>query len=366
MAPLAAANAVASPAIATAIAPPARTDGTMVLADAPAGAPAPSAEVATPDKAPAAPAASPAGAFGAAIAGQSASPSPPPAPPASPKGAARAERSAAAPATSAAPAPDPTIADDQPVATASTPPVAPAAPQSAPTQRDTGPTDGELRHASPAPSDAEAATGPTTTAPPAVAATTGNATLSANSLQSFHRADPAAAATPVAQPAQPSGASPADQVSPVLVSLGRSQGTQQVTVRLDPPELGRLQIRLEQPTDGPARVVLTAERPQTLDLVARDQVRLHRALDQAGVPADGRTVTFRLQPSTASNAAATTALPGAQTAGTPTGDGGGSADRGARRSTPVSAEPSPADANHAEDDTPQTVRWLRAGIDITA
>ena len=45
-----------------------------------------------------------------------------------------------------------------------------------------------------------------------------------------------------------------------------------------------------QPKDGPAQVTVTAERPQTLDLLVRDQARLSRALDQAGVRAEGRSV----------------------------------------------------------------------------
>ncbi len=169
---------------------------------------------------------------------------------------------------------------------------------------------------------------------------------------------------------------PAQQVLPALVSLGHSQGVRHVTVRLDPQELGRLQIRVEQPKDGPARVTLTAERPQTLDLLMRDQAQLHRALDQAGVPAEGRSISFHLA---ATHPAAITpdpvadpsraALPTVASGGSAapgSGDGGG-AQRGPQRdSFPAGFQRKAADTIDLEDAPPRTARWLRTGIDITA
>ena len=73
-----------------------------------------------------------------------------------------------------------------------------------------------------------------------------------------------------------------------------SDGTQRVTMRLDPPELGRVQVRIDRPTDAPARVEITVEKAETLTLLLRDQTQLQRALDQAGVPAEGRSVTFHV------------------------------------------------------------------------
>jgi hypothetical protein len=110
-----------------------------------------------------------------------------------------------------------------------------------------------------------------------------------------------AAASPPAQGESAGGAQAAAseagatvQAVRALVFLGSSQGTHQLTVRLDPPELGRLQIRLTQTHDGPPQVTVTAERQQTLDLLHRDQASLHRALDQAGVTRDGRELSFQL------------------------------------------------------------------------
>ena len=65
-------------------------------------------------------------------------------------------------------------------------------------------------------------------------------------------------------------------------------------MRLAPTELGGVQIGITRQPDGPARVVLLAERPDTLQLLMHDQPALHRALDLAGVPAEGRLLHFQL------------------------------------------------------------------------
>jgi hypothetical protein len=181
------------------------------------------------------------------------------------------------------------------------------------------------------------------------------------------------AATRSALAAPSDAPTPAQQAVSALVSLGGGQGARQVTVRLDPAELGRLQIRLVQPKDGPAQVTVTAERPQTLDLLVRDEVRLSRALDQAGVPADGRSVTFHLAaaaPGTAadpSRSAPSPATPSPHSAGTGASDAGSGSNRGTQRDGYAAGQRRLADGSDAlEDDTTRTVRWLRTGINITA
>ena len=107
-----------------------------------------------------------------------------------------------------------------------------------------------------------------------------------------------------------------------------SDGTQRVTMRLDPPELGRVQVRIDRPTDAPARVEITVEKAETLTLLLRDQTQLQRALDQAGVPAEGRSVTFHVaspEPAPRSEPAPAPA-PGVA-AGGPNGNGSHGAQR---------------------------------------
>ena len=54
-----------------------------------------------------------------------------------------------------------------------------------------------------------------------------------------------------------------------------------VEIRLDPPELGRVQIHLT-PTDGGLQAVVLADRPETGDLLRRHAAELARELGEAG------------------------------------------------------------------------------------
>ena len=97
--------------------------------------------------------------------------------------------------------------------------------------------------------------------------------------------------------ALPQGSMPAaiyPQVAPALVSLaGGSAGAQRLTVRLDPVELGLVEIRIERTQNAPPEVSISADRPETLLLLQRDHHQLQKALDQAGIPSEGRLVTFQ-------------------------------------------------------------------------
>ena len=88
---------------------------------------------------------------------------------------------------------------------------------------------------------------------------------------------------------------PTDQIVPALVGiLKTADGTPSVTVRLRPPELGQVQIRIDQATGGAAHINITTDRPETLRLLQHDEPRLQQALDQAGVLSTGRTVSFQV------------------------------------------------------------------------
>jgi hypothetical protein len=114
---------------------------------------------------------------------------------------------------------------------------------------------------------------------------------------------------------------------------------------------------------------VTAERPQTLDLLVRDQAGLGRALDQAGVPAEGRAVTFHLSatPGTSADPSRSTPASTTQTANMSAGDTGNGSDRGAQRDGYATGQRRFAGGpDDPQDDIPRAVRWLRTGIDITA
>ena len=76
----------------------------------------------------------------------------------------------------------------------------------------------------------------------------------------------------------------------------RSQGgAKQFDIRLDPPELGRVEVRLSIDHDGKTSAHLTAEQPRTLDLLQRDSVLLARALRDAGLDVSQDNLNFSLR-----------------------------------------------------------------------
>ena len=135
-----------------------------------------------------------------------------------------------------------------------------------------------------------------------------------------------------------------------------------MTLRLDPPELGQVQIRIDRPQDAPARVDIAVERPDTMTLLLRDQGQLQRALDQAGVPAEGRSLTLHI-------AAPDSPTPGGGDGGAGTANAGmgqGGYQAGASNRSGGQPAPDGAGDGAAHDASEPLVRWLRAGLDITA
>lgn len=63
-------------------------------------------------------------------------------------------------------------------------------------------------------------------------------------------------------------------------------------IRLDPRELGRIDVRLSFDRDGMLRAVLSADSPNALDLLRRESGDLNRALTDAGIRADGQSLRF--------------------------------------------------------------------------
>ncbi|PWB62198.1 MAG: flagellar hook-length control protein FliK, partial [Bradyrhizobiaceae bacterium] len=64
-------------------------------------------------------------------------------------------------------------------------------------------------------------------------------------------------------------------------------GQKSFQIRLDPPELGRVDVRLDVDRGGSVTTRLTVDRVETLDLLRRDSSTLERALQQAGLKTDG-------------------------------------------------------------------------------
>ena len=100
-----------------------------------------------------------------------------------------------------------------------------------------------------------------------------------------------------AQPPAPSTHLP-PHTPAVPVSLGiakaLTEGHRRITVRLDPPELGRVEVRLDFAGDGTVKAFVRADNHHTLDLLQRDSRLLERALTDSGLKADSGSLNFSL------------------------------------------------------------------------
>lgn len=92
----------------------------------------------------------------------------------------------------------------------------------------------------------------------------------------------AAAARGARMPAHPA-------VAQVAVSVAKAaqDGVERITIKLQPPELGRIDVKIEVGVDGRIQAVFAAERAATVDILQREVRELERALQGAGLDAGG-------------------------------------------------------------------------------
>lgn len=113
----------------------------------------------------------------------------------------------------------------------------------------------------------------------------------------------AASAQPLATASIPTPATTTVTVTPTPGQMGhdmgvaiarhvRTDGGEAMTVRLDPRDLGRIEVRMHFDDDGVLRAVVSADNPASLDLLRRDSADLNRALGDAGVRADQQSLRF--------------------------------------------------------------------------
>ncbi|WP_119167987.1 flagellar hook-length control protein FliK [Algihabitans albus] len=85
-----------------------------------------------------------------------------------------------------------------------------------------------------------------------------------------------------------------DQVS-VRIQKAAAAGEDRIQIKLNPAELGRVDVKLEFQTDGGVRAVVSVERPETFDLLQRDARSLERALQDAGFKPGQTNLSFEMQ-----------------------------------------------------------------------
>jgi flagellar hook-length control protein FliK len=162
----------------------------------------------------------------------------------------------------------------------------------------------------------------------------------------------AAAPAPIAASAahQATLAAPTAQIAHAVAVHIAPGASGNVTIQLQPAELGAVQVRIERAHDGSATVTVQVEKNDTLHVLQQDMPRLHQALDRAGLPAESRQVTLHLAPSAGSDTQ------------TSLGNSDGQRQGGAARQPHRTAATAGTDT--PDDDAPPV--WRPAGINITA
>lgn len=107
--------------------------------------------------------------------------------------------------------------------------------------------------------------------------------------------------TPAAPPAAPLGPAIAQAAPlplaavPMAIAAQAIAGEQRFEIRLDPAELGRVEVTLAIDREHGVRTHLVVERPETLHLLRNDLSRLEQALTDTGLKSDPGSISFSLQ-----------------------------------------------------------------------
>lgn len=79
------------------------------------------------------------------------------------------------------------------------------------------------------------------------------------------------------------------------IALKAAGGNSRFEIRLDPAELGRIDVRLDVDKHGQVTSHLTVERPATLDMLRKDAPQLQQALEDAGLKTSNGGLQFSLR-----------------------------------------------------------------------
>ena len=126
-------------------------------------------------------------------------------------------------------------------------------------------------------------------------------------------------------------ATPSEQVA-VEIHKGIAAGKDSITIKLNPAELGKIDVKMELSDDGTLRAVIAVDRPETLDLLQKDIRGLERALQNAGLQADSGSLNFSLRGDGDNQAG------GFETASGSNGNAGGVGEEGSAEDPSANAE----------------------------
>ncbi len=140
-------------------------------------------------------------------------------------------------------------------------------------------------------------------AQPDASAAANTASVTAAPAAAVGASAPAAPAVAQIQITHPSAAPDVNALAFTIASKSEG-GARHFDIRLDPAELGRVDVRLTVDHSGQAQAALTVEKPQTLELLQKDQSHLERALKDAGLDLTQNGLSFSLKGQQQQNAGA--------------------------------------------------------------
>ena len=79
------------------------------------------------------------------------------------------------------------------------------------------------------------------------------------------------------------------------IAASIKSGKSRFEIRLDPADLGRIDVRIDIDRNGQVTSHLTVEKPETLSILRQDAPQLQRALDDAGVKTGSGGLQFSLR-----------------------------------------------------------------------
>lgn len=88
---------------------------------------------------------------------------------------------------------------------------------------------------------------------------------------------------------------------PFEITSSVHKGEREFSIRLDPPELGRVDVTVSVDKNGKVGTHLVVERSETLDQLRRDAPNLERALTNSGLKTDSGSMQFSLRDQNAQN-----------------------------------------------------------------
>jgi flagellar hook-length control protein FliK len=79
------------------------------------------------------------------------------------------------------------------------------------------------------------------------------------------------------------------------IAVSARSGKSRFDIRLDPADLGRIDVRIDVDRNGQVTSHLTVEKPETLSMLRQDAPQLQRALDDAGLKTGSGGLQFTLR-----------------------------------------------------------------------